>query len=240
MDKKSKHFLFHSESIAQETLVLGSDEVAHMINVLRFKEGDAISVTDGKGTIYSCTVEKLKKSNALCSIQGSTLIAQPKPIITAYIGLPDKDRMERVCEQLPPLNVTRIVPVINEHCRKPWWDTRWYKSEERFNRIIISSMKQSFNPYITSIEKPIPFSEAVAQASGTLLWGSEAGKKLSSFASALSSEELSLFIGPPGGFSDEEKSTFLEREAVPFNLGLYRLRTELAATTAVALLTELY
>lgn len=240
MDKKSKHFLFHSESIAKETLVLGTDEVAHLISVLRFKEGDAISVTDGKGTIYSCIVEKLKKSNALCSIQSSTFTEQPSPKITVYLGLPDRDRVERVCEQLPPLNVSCIIPVICEHCRKPWWETRWYKSEERFNRIIISSVKQSFNPYITTFEKPTHFQDALSHAEGSVLWGAEDGQKLSSFSNSLSKDDISIFIGPPGGFSETEKHTLIANKATPFNLGLYRLRTELAATAAVSLLTELY
>lgn len=240
MDKKSKHFLFFSETIADETLVLGNDEVAHMTSVLRFKEGDPISVTDGAGTIYSCTVEKLKKSNALCSIQSSQFIKRPSPQIHMYISLPDKDRMERVCEQLPPLNVSKIIPVVAEHCRKPWWSTRWYKSEERFNRIIVSSMKQSFNPYITSFQEPISFDDALVEAQGTVLYGDEDGKKLSQLKPVLTERTTSIFIGPPGGFSECERTNFIERAAHPFNLGLYRLRTELAATTAAALLTELF
>jgi len=234
---RSDHFLFYSTEISEQVLVLGSDEVAHLTQVLRFSEGDEIVVTDGEGTIFDCRIEKMKRDRALCSILSSRTAQADFPAITLYVGVPDRDRIETLCEELPPLGVIKVIPVITQHCQKNWWDGRWDKCEERFGRKIIASIKQSHNPFAMTIDFPIPFADAIGSAKGTILYCDESGSSLASITHDPKPSEVSIFVGPPGGFSDQEK-TVLATSGTAIALGPWRLRTELAAVTAVSLVNQ--
>ncbi len=237
---KDTHFLFYTEHIQNNALFLDSDEVAHIANVLRFKEGDELRVTDGIGTLFNCRIEKLKRDSALCAILQTEEVSPRTPQLTAYIGIPDREKFDTLCEQLPPLNVSTIVPVMTEHCRKPWWDNKWEKHQERFKRKAVASMKQSLNPFLTTITKPITFQEALEQAEGIKLYGNENGSSLNQLNLSKSEADYSLFVGPPGGFSSDEKEQLETQKFIPMALAPYRLRTELAAVAGISLLNQLY
>ncbi len=234
---RAEHFLFFTTEVSDEVLILNSDEVAHLTTVLRFGAGDEIQVTDGKGTIYDCRIEKMKRDMALCSIISSRVVQAITPLITLYVGVPDRDRLETLCDELPPLGVSKIIPVITKHCKKNWWSNRWEKSADRFNRKIIASIKQSLNPFFMTVEKPVEFDEVLLSLSETTLFCDERGKTLAELTPEIMPDEISIFVGPPGGFTEDEHNTLSER-AQALALAPYRLRTELAATTAVSLVNQ--
>lgn len=235
---KDSHFLFHSTCISETALILDSDEVTHLSSVLRFSEGDEIQVTDGNGRVYECTIRKMKRDSVLCEIRSSHLVAEKTPNITLAIGFPDKERFDMLCETLPPLGVRTIIPLITDHCRKPWWDTRWEKSQERFNRKIISSMKQSRNPYQTTVTTPMKSCDVVNIFSPTTLIADPNGQTAHQLLQA-EHEKITVLIGPPGGFSEQEHALFCTHGAQPLFLGTWRLRTELAAITAASLCAQM-
>lgn len=234
---RADHFLFFTKEVSKEVLVLSSDEVAHLTTVLRFGPGDEIQVTDGKGMIYECRIEKMKRDMALCSILSSRKEEAVSPAITLYVGVPDRDRLETLCDELPPLGVSRIVPVMMNHSKKNWWGSKWKKSEERFNRKIVASIKQSMNPYYMTVEQPVSFEDAMEQITGTVLFCDEHGAKLADLTPETLPDETSLVVGPPGGITEEETAVLKEKGSA-LALAPYRLRTELAATTGVALLNQ--
>ena len=235
--RKDTHFLFYSDQISAQVLVLNSDEVAHLSQVLRFEVGDEIEVTNGEGTIYSCKIERMKRDSALCSILSTRQQTPITPQITLYVGIPDKERFDQICEMLPPLNTYKIVPVIMKNCTKSWWSMKWHKTLERANRKGIASMKQSRNPFQTIIEKPILFEEALAEITTPLIFADAGGQKLSEIFAEELPAELAIFIGPPAGYSEEETLT-LNTKGTVLDLGPYRMRTELAAVVAVGLLGQ--
>ena len=234
--RKDTHFLFFSDQISKEVLLLNSDEVAHLSQVLRFDIGDEIEVTNGKGMIYSCKIEKMKRDQALCSIISSRKEPAIDPQITLYVGIPDKERFDQICEMLPPLNTYKIVPVAMKNCTKNWWSKKWDKTAQRTERKVIASMKQSRNPYKTIVTEPLTFEEALDTVASPLIFADAGGKKLAHIFDT-PPQELALFIGPPAGFSAEEVVQLKERGEV-LDLGPYRMRTELAAVVAVGLLGQ--
>lgn len=237
--KKDNHFLFYSSIITDGALVLDSFEVAHISQVLRFNSGDEILVTDGKGVIYSARIEKLKRDRALCSIIEKRTVKQPQKEIILYVGIPDREKFEQLSEYMPPLGVSKIIPIIVEHTqRDAWWTTKWEKSLDRCNKKVIASIKQSFNPYITEISAPIEFKDAIALSKqSSVLFGDENGSGFNTLDEHLSKDSIAIFIGPPGGFSSEE-ITELNSIGAGINLGTYRLRTELAATVMVGAISQ--
>ena len=228
MNRKDSHFLFFSENINGNAVLLDGDETSHISNVLRFCEGDEIQVTDGKGNIFTSKIVKMKKDSTLCEIISPRFCEPIFPEITVAVGLPEKEKLEDICEMLAPLGVKRIVPLISQNCRKNYLDGRWEKVLQRCRRKIVSSVKQSLNPYICEILPPIKPTDFISGCELNLLADPDGEAVLKD----LTAKSLCIFIGPPAGFSHDE-TDLLSQGAVKFSLGKYRLRSELAAVVAV-------
>jgi 16S rRNA (uracil1498-N3)-methyltransferase len=224
--------LFFSQNINGNAVLLDVDEVAHISNVLRFCENDEIRITDGIGNIFDCKIIKMKKDSALCEIISSNFYEPISCKITLAVGMPDKEKIETICEMLAPLGVKKIVPLITKNCQKNYSDERWQKVVQRCERKIISSIKQSLNPYVTTIESPVSLSDFKSECQLNRL--ADIGAK--SINEVIQKEKMPqsicVFVGPPSGFSQEEINML--SKCVKISLGKYRLRSELAAISAAA------
>jgi len=213
--------------------LLDSDETAHLSGVLRFCEGDEIQITDGNGRIFGGKIIKMKKDSTLCEII-SKRDCEPLPCeITLAVGMPDKDKFEQICETANPLGVRKIVPLITERCDRKLLDGRFEKIQERCKRKIISSVKQSINPFMTSIENPVKLSDFVSNSELNLLADFDGKPIFEVIEKGNLPKSVCVFVGCPAGFSEGEIEV-LAGFCRKIYLGKYRLRTELAAVSAVS------
>lgn len=211
---------------------LDNEEGRHATAALRFCIGDDIIVTDGKGAVYECTIAEADNVSGLVSATVRSTECREKPgcEIIMYIGLCDRDKFEDLAEQCSALGAKKIVPLICRYCQNPWWQ-QWDKHEIRLRKKIIAGVKQSHNPWLTQCEKPVPFTEALCQCTQSLVLCADAnGVPLLSVSNQIQqAQEISCFIGPPGGFAEDELAA-LYKCGIGVSLSKNRLRTELAAT----------
>ncbi|MDR2728934.1 MAG: 16S rRNA (uracil(1498)-N(3))-methyltransferase, partial [Chitinispirillales bacterium] len=201
--RDTEHHLFYSSGIEDDRITLDESESNHAISVLRIKEGERIQITDGKGAIFECKCDNFAKRTISCTILSKTVIPRIVPELTLLIGIPDKEPFETVLEHATALGVSRVVPLVMDHCRKPWWES-WDKILPRFTSKMIVSMKQCLSPYIPQLDKPVCLTEIIDTCSKPLIMADQQGEVLRD--DILSSQtKLSCLIGPPGGFSDKEK-----------------------------------
>jgi 16S rRNA (uracil1498-N3)-methyltransferase len=234
--KKDTHFLFFSQNINGNAVLLDGDEVAHISSVLRFCENDEIRITDGRGNIFDGKIIKMKKDSALCEIISSNFYEPISCEITLAVGMPDKEKFETICETLAPLGVKKIVPLITKNCQKNYSDDRWQKVAQRCERKIISSIKQSFNPHLTTIENPINLSDFVSNCELNLLADFDGESINEIIQKGKTPKSICVFVGPPAGFLQNEIDSL--SKCVKISLGKYRLRSELAAISAVAAIVQ--
>ena len=230
---KSEHFLFYSCRQDENRLFLDPDETHHVYAVLRLCPGDPIAVTNGAGTIFNCIIDSISKSSCICSIKDQKQYPAQQPPLWFFIGLPDRNCFENVCEYLVPLGISRIIPLECDYCQKGWWKQSWEKQSRRFREKIIVAGKQSHNPHFTTLLAPQAFTEALNTAPEKILVAMESGQLLDK-NNIGTSESVACFIGPPGGFSPQELEQLKTKKAQFIRLGNYRLRTELAALTFAA------
>jgi 16S rRNA (uracil1498-N3)-methyltransferase len=232
MLRNPEHFLFFSDSVGSEGLVIGGEQSRHARSVLRADTGDTLLVTDGEGIVYCCTVDMVYRDRLVCTIRSRQRHAPPLPGISLFIGLPEKDAFERTIELAAPLGVSRIVPVICRFCQKAWWGIKWEKHAARFRRKIIAGCMQAHNVYIPELSEPVSFDTALSSRRNTTLCvGEIAGKSIFDNAEAVrEANEIAAWVGPPGGFSEQEYDAIRAvSRYIPIKLNPYRLRTELAA-----------
>jgi len=243
-------------------MVLERDEARHARSVLRLDTGDRLCATDGRATIYTCTIETIDARQCVCRIDSRQTAPPPAVPMHFFVGLPRREAFERVLENLVPLGVSSITPMICRHCQGQWWEKKYANSEARFGRIMISAMKQSLSPFLPALNAPTPFDTALANVRGGLVFADEHGERIADTAETVGKAgSVSCFVGPPGGFAPVELETLrglahtrgaaghglsaiedAPRASPAFSLALrlspYRLRTELAAAALASAVAQ--
>ncbi|MDD5674276.1 MAG: RsmE family RNA methyltransferase [Chitinivibrionales bacterium] len=235
---KSSHYLFYSRNRENDRIILDARETHHARSVLRLLTGEDITVTDGTGSLFNCTIVSFTDSGCECDITAQKQCPPSVKSTWFFIGIPDKNCFEYALEALAPLGAGKIIPMECDFCQKGWWKEDWEKLSRRFEEKIIIAGKQSYNPWFAVLEKPREFKDALSCVSGLALVADVGGQMLER-AMIAQRETIACFIGPPGGFSEREMQCFRERGAVFVKLGAFRLRTELAALTLAAQLAPL-
>ncbi len=243
MGMKQNHYLFHADTVSGDMAWLDENESHHARHVLRIKEGDDISVTDGNGNVFSCKLDKTAGKRTRATILKQRRCPPPSRAVEVMIGLPAKNAFEDALKGLAALGVAGVVPVDCEHCRRKWWKNRWEKHHERLRRTIIAAAKQSLNPHFMALAAPLSLQEALENRSEEgLFYATEKGRlpgELFGSIELKKNARVTCIIGPPGGFSPTELSELEKKRASPLRLAQYRLRTELAAVVMAGFINML-
>lgn len=236
-------------------LALAGGDVNHIKHVLRMRAGERLIACDGNGKEYVCSIESLEAERIVLAIEEERQSESELPVrITLYQGLPKKDKMELVIQKAVELGAACIVPVTMKRCVvKLEEEKKEEKKRERWQAISMSAAKQSGRGIIPNIEKTVSYQKALkdAAARGIVLVPYERAEGMGTLKNAIkeltvklektgtSSKpplELSLLIGPEGGFEEEEISAAIASGAVPVSLGKRILRTETAGLAALSIL----
>lgn len=223
--------LFYFKDINEHSTSFSFDkeESKHIAKVLRKKEGDILFVTNGLGFLFKTEIAIATDSKCTVTIVSFERQEQSKFHLHLAVA-PTKmnDRYEWFLEKTTEIGVQEITPIICDHSER-----KVIKSE-RFDKILLSAMKQSNQYFLPILNEPITFKEFVKkQFNGQkfIAHCEETDKKTLKNALKIS-EDCTILIGPEGDFSVKEIEIALEKQFIPISLGNTRLRTETAAVVA--------
>jgi 16S rRNA (uracil1498-N3)-methyltransferase len=223
--------LFYFKDINEHSTSFSFDreESKHIAKVLRKKEGDILFVTNGLGFLFK--TEVAIASDSKCTVTIVSFEKQEQSKLHLHLAVaPTKmnDRYEWFLEKATEIGVQEITPIICDHSERKVIKT------ERFDKILLSAMKQSNQYFLPILNEPITFKEFVKkQFNGQkfIAHCEETDKK--TLKSVLkTSEDCTILIGPEGDFSVKEIEIALEKQFISISLGNTRLRTETAAVVA--------
>ncbi len=225
--------LFFDSEFSVEHPVLNADESHHCIRVKRHREGEKLGITDGNGNIYQATLHHF--DGKCCHFEDISIFFTPKeakPEIHLVVAiLKNADRYEWMVEKATELGVTHFHPIITKRCERSKLNT------DRLLKKAISAVKQSHNPYLPYIHKPISFKEFITSTtplpSSIFIAHFEDSISIQSIPKL---KEYWILIGPEGGFDDQEIINCQKKNITNISLGTTVLRTETAAITAAALI----
>jgi 16S rRNA (uracil1498-N3)-methyltransferase len=191
------------------------DDEHHLFRVLRLREREAVTVSDGRGSWIACEV----RNGALLPVSDAVLEPSP-PTFTVASAVPKGDRCDWMVQKLTEIGVSDIVFL---HCARSvvrWEGDRAAKQLARMQRIAKEAAVQSRRVWLPTLRGPVSFTEAVA-APGAVLAEPDGDPAVTG---------TYVVIGPEGGFSPEELSA-----PVPhLRLSDTVLRVETAAVVAAA------
>ena len=234
--------IFYSNDIEGGMLRLDAEESGHCVRVLRHREGDAVDVIDGRGTLLHCTLLDADPKGATARIDSREpgFGAHPYRLTMAVCPTKNIDRYEWFAEKATEIGLDVLAPVIGDRSERKVLKT------ERLERLVKSAAKQSLKGAIPEVLQPQTVRDFILDApedavkmicycfDGPKRTVAEVLRDLSSSA-ASSAPEIRILIGPEGDFSPEEADLALSRGWVPVTLGASRLRTETAALVAATM-----
>ena len=224
--------LFYCPDISDSTGHLSPDESAHCIKVLRHRKGDFIQVTDGKGSVCEARIVSDNPRSCTFQITRRNPFDFPHPC-TIHIAIAPTKNMERFewfLEKSVELGTDTITPLI---CRR---SERKTVNRDRLHKLIISSVKQSFVPFMPVMNDPEDFNtflEGTARTSAMKYIGHCGNtERLWIRDTYVRGSDTILLIGPEGDFTPEEIEMAVRYDFIPVKLSDSRLRTETAGVVA--------
>lgn len=223
--------LFYNPDIDEstESFSFDKEESRHIIKVLRKKDSDILHVTNGLGLLFE--TEITLASDNKCIVEVLSIKKTPEPKFRLHLAVaPTKmnDRFEWFLEKATEIGIQEITPVFCDRSE------RKVVNKERFEKIILSAMKQSNETFLPQLNDAISFKEFIKQKNDglQLIAHCEETDKKSLKEVLKPNENVTLLIGPEGDFSEKEIALALENNFQPVMLGNTRLRTETAAVVA--------
>ena len=216
--------------------ILEGDEAVHAARVLRLHRNDSLLAVDGEGTRYYGRIVDIQGTAVRVSIERRwTDPCEQRVRLTLVSAVPRGARSDWLVEKATEIGVSAIVPLVTAHSTpvKTVRISRW-------KRVALTAMKQSGRAYCPRILEPMTFETALRfsrQAQAFIAQphsGSDDPARIRRLPDSVS--ELVLYVGPGGGFSENEIAMARERSIQPLSLGTFRLRTETAALVGAHLL----
>ena len=221
--------LFYTPDISGDYHVLEEQESKHVVKVLRLKIGDAINMVDGKGSLYEGVIVKITSHE--CHVRITNKISEyGKRDYYLHIAVaPTKniDRIEWFVEKATEIGIDEITPILCEHSERKVIKT------DRFEKIMISAIKQSGKAYLPKLNNIITFKELISTSfsEGKFIAHCYEQEK-TPLIKAITDNSNLIVIGPEGDFSEKEIKDAITHNFKPVSLGNSRLRTETAALVA--------
>lgn len=239
-------FFVSPGQIGPASVSIFDDDVNHIRKVLRMKEGDELTVSDGNGTDYFCRIRSISEEVVVCDIVDSwTSYVELLVKLHLFQGLPKADKMELIIQKAVELGAYEIVPVAMSRSIVKLDEKKAGKKTARWQGISESGAKQSGRAIIPEVKSPMSYKNALEYAK-TLdaiivpyekADGIEVSRELiSKLCSDENIKSIGIFIGPEGGFAEKEIEQALEAGATPITLGRRILRTETAGLAVLSIL----
>ena len=235
-------FFVEPSQIQGNRIRITGKDVNHIRRVLRMQPGEEISVSNGEdGKEYRCGIEIIEEDQIICSLrfikeEGVELPSR----VYLFQGLPKADKMELIIQKAVELGVYEIIPVSTKRAVVRLEGKKALQKTARWQGISEAAAKQSKRKVIPRVQEPMSFKEAIACCKDMeiklipyeLAEGMKATREI--FSSLTAGQDIALFIGPEGGFDEQEISLAKEAGVVPITLGKRILRTETAGFTVLA------
>lgn len=217
--------------------LLDGEAGRHGAKVLRLRAGEKVALCDGKGTDCICRVEENTGESLLLLPEKYTPSrGEPGIRVTVCQCLPKGDKLETVTQKAVELGAWEIWPVESRYCVTKWDQKSREKKRARLQKIALEAAMQSGRGIVPQILPLTPLRSALEAAAkeGEILFFYERGQAgLRSCLQGLR-DRVFLFIGPEGGFSEEEALLAENLGAKIASLGPRILRTETAPLAALS------
>ncbi len=221
-------------------LALTGENAAHA-KVLRLKAGDDVTVCDGQGMDYRCTVLSAAPERVALQVRSAwPSYTEPRVQITLFTAFPKQDKLEHVIMKATELGAAAVVAFPSARCVSRPDGPSLSKKLARWRKIAASAAEQSGRGRIPDVAVAASLEEALRQAAGRDLplffYENETNASLRGRAEGVRFTTAAIVTGPEGGFTPEEAGLARALGLPVCTLGPRILRCETAPLCALSAL----
>ena len=240
------HRFYFNEVDKDSEFIEFSGEISHqIINVLRMKSSDFVEVFNGEGlnAITKINVEN-SGTKVIAKVISQKNVLESNLKIDVYQSIIKSSKLELTIEKLTELGISSFTPIITERSQKKDIISLSDSKINRLKKISIESAEQSgksFVPEIRNIEKFANLLMDKNLSNPFLFYeNNEGSESLNDInLNEYKDSNLSIFIGPVGGFSENEINLSRDSGFRIVNIGDTILKSDTAAIVSCALLRYL-
>nr|WP_313964615.1 16S rRNA (uracil(1498)-N(3))-methyltransferase [uncultured Peptostreptococcus sp.] len=232
-----------------KTLYIDGEDVKHISKVLRYGQGDEIEVCDSNGHEYICRIESVDKTRIDLSIVDEVDINRESRIrVSLYQGVPKSTKMDIILQKLTEAGVDEIVLVNTKRSVVNIKGDKADKKFDRWERIIYEAAKQCKRGLIPKLRGILSFKEALEDMGKNDInicpyeeeksLGIKEALQTGQVKKILENKDevrVGIFIGPEGGFAEEENEMVKAAGIASVTMGPRIFRTETASIVATAI-----
>ncbi len=236
-------------NLDDRTLYIDGEDVKHISKVLRYGQGDEIEVCDSNGHEYICRIESIDKTRIDLSIVDEVDINRESRIrVSLYQGVPKSTKMEIILQKLTEAGVDEIVLVNTKRSVVNIKGDKADKKFDRWERIIYEAAKQCKRGMIPKLRGILSFKEALEDMGKNDInicpyeveksLGIKEALQTGQVKKILENKDevrVGIFIGPEGGFAEEENEMVKAAGIASVTMGPRIFRTETASIVATAI-----
>lgn len=243
MDTLSGHtpplFYIEPSMVDGDRIILTGQPMRHAL-VLRLMPGESFRAVAGD-TLYNARVVHSGKDTVEAII---TSVSKPEPFryrVHLYAAVLKGDKFDLVVEKATELGVSSITPLITSRTIPRLEPEKAGARVERWKKVARAASQQCGRTTMPEILDVTPYGHEILMSSpGVRLIASERHKDRGALPDMIRDQrEVSVMVGPEGGFSPQEVEMAMEAGFSPFSLGPLILRAETACIVSVGILAYL-
>jgi len=213
---------------APEEIELPAEERDKFRKVLRLGTGDPVAVVCGDGRLLACT---LSGHSALVK-QVERPETEPAICLTLCLGLPRQEKLEESIRMATEIGASHFVVFPAERSVVRWDESKKEHRLKRLRTIAREAAEVSFRMHLPTVTFVSSLAKVLELHPEALVMSERESAQLSL---PKGKKDLSLLIGPEGGWAPREVEV-LEGREITMGPRVFRVDTAVAAASALALL----
>jgi len=212
------------------SFLLPPEEAHHALRVVRLRDGDTVSVFDGRGGEVEGRLRPCGKKEAEIEIVRRMQHPEPAVKMTVAVAWLHRDKAhEDIVRRAVELGMWRIIFWRADHSQKKC------AAADRWEKIALEACKQSGRVFIPEIELQDSLDALFETVPRPVIHALPAADPLQK-PEILVHDQVTMLIGPEGDFSDREVALAQEQGAIQIHMGNCIFKSEVAAAVAMTLL----
>src|SRR4051794_26184793 len=156
-------FYLLPEQCQSHTLFLTVREAHHALHVLRLRRGEQVTVLDGAGHEFNCTVEQSDRDKIQLKVTDKRDVPPPLCRITLLQAIPKGKLFESIIQKATELGAARIVPLLTERTVTRVDSKEAARKTAKWQLVAIEASKQCGAAWLPEVTLPFTPAQFLAR-----------------------------------------------------------------------------